>query len=557
MSTPVTGPVAAGNPATVFSVALLGELIGRGVRDIVLCPGARSQALALAAAAWERDGRVRLRVRIDERVAGFLALGIAAETGLPVVIITTSGTAVANLHPAVLEAHHSGIPLVLLTADRPAELRGIGSNQTTDQVGIFGSAIGWVRDVAPPVDGSGAASLARQAHAAATGPPGPVQLNLSFREPLSGSGEGLPALPAYEIATRSSPPPRQIGDAAHTVVIAGHGAGPEAEAFARSLGVPLLAEVSSGSHYGPNLVVAYRRLLDDPEFGGRIERAVVFGHPTLSRQVPAMLSRPQVVVHVVRGITADAYNPGRRAATIDASVVHDGVPDESPDGRAWLGSWVHASRGMLAVEPVPAPDPNERAGDFAREQLAIFREPVTRRMLVEAVWRVTWPHDRLVLGASRLIREADTYVAGKRIPVHANRGLAGIDGTIATAIGIALSSQDAEGGGSSGITRALVGDLTALHDVGALLFGQGEVRPRIQVIVGNDGGGTIFDGLDVAASAPADSFDRVQYTPQSVDMRALATAYGWEYRVARNRGELDEALAASETPTLIEVPLSR
>lgn len=270
-----------------------------------------------------------------------------------------------------------------------------------------------------------------------------------------------------------------------------------------------------------------------------------------------MLSRPQVVVHVVRGITADAYNPGRRAATIDASVVHDGVPDESPDGRAWLGSWVHASRGMLAVEPVPAPDPNERAGDFAREQLAIFREPVTRRMLVEAVWRVTWPHDRLVLGASRLIREADTYVAGKRIPVHANRGLAGIDGTIATAIGIALSSQDAEGGGSSGVTRALVGDLTALHDVGALLFGQGEVRPRIQVIVGNDGGGTIFDGLDVAASAPADSFDRVQYTPQSVDMRALATAYGWEYRVARNRGELDEALAASETPTLIEVPLSR
>jgi 2-succinyl-5-enolpyruvyl-6-hydroxy-3-cyclohexene-1-carboxylate synthase len=569
VSTPAPGPVSVSSPATAFSLALLGELIGRGVRDIVLCPGARSQALALAAAAWEQAGRVRLRVRIDERVAGFLALGIAVETGLPVAIITTSGTAVANLHPAVLEAHHSGVPLVLLTADRPAELRGIGSNQTTDQVGMFGNAIGWVRDVAPPVDSSGAAALAQQAYAAATGTPGPVQLNLSFREPLSGPIEGLPAVPGYEIVEGLSLPPREIGDAAHTVVIAGHGAGPDAEAFARSLGVPLLAEVSSGSHFGPNLVVAYRRLLDDPEFGGRIERAVVFGHPTLSRQIPTILSRPQVVVHVVRGITADAYNPGHRVATIDASVVHVGVPDESPDGRAWLGSWVHASRGMLAVEAMPAPDPNERAGDFAREQLAVFREPVTRRMLVESVWRVTWPHDRLVLGASRLIREADTYVAGKRIPVHANRGLAGIDGTIATAIGIALSSQDAAGGSppgrssgissgsSSGITRVLVGDLTALYDVGALLFGGGEVRPRIQVVVGNDGGGTIFDGLDVASTAPADSFDRVQYTPQSVDLRALATAYGWEYRVARNRGELDGALAASESPTLVEVPLPR
>jgi 2-succinyl-5-enolpyruvyl-6-hydroxy-3-cyclohexene-1-carboxylate synthase len=557
VSTPVTGPVAVGSPATAFSVALIGELIGRGVRDIVLCPGSRSQALALAAAAWERDGTLRLRVRIDERVAGFLALGIAVETGRPVAIITTSGTAVANLHPAVLEAHHSGIPLILLTADRPAELRGIGGNQTTDQVGIFGSAVAWVRDVAPPSDDSQAAALAGEAYAAATRTPGPVQLNLSFREPLSGPVKELPDIREHGFAEEPPQEPRRIPGAAHTVVIAGHGAGPAAEAFARSLGVPLLAEVSSGSHFGPNLVVAYRGLLDDPEFGGRVERAVVFGHPTLSRQVPALLNRPDVLVHIVRGVTADAYNPGHRAASIDTSVTHDGPPDETTEGRNWLGSWVHAGRSILAVDSSPAPASNERAGEFAREQLAVFRQPVSRRMLVESVWRVTWPHDRLVLGASRLIREADMFVAGKRIPVHANRGLAGIDGTIATGIGIALSSQDSDGGSASGITRVLVGDLTALYDVGALLFGGGEVRPRIQVIVGNDGGGTIFDGLEVAATAPADAFDRVQYTPQAVDLRALATAYGWDYRVARNRGELDEALAASETPTLVEVPLPR
>ena len=556
MSNPASGSVPVGSPATEYAVALLGQLIGRGLRDIVLCPGARSQALALAAAAREQQGRVRLRVRIDERVAGFLALGIAVETGLPVAVITTSGTAVANLHPAVLEAHHSGIPLILLTADRPVELRGIGSSQTTDQVGIFGSAVRWVRDVAPPVDSAGAVSLAEEAYAAAIGTPGPVQLNVSFREPLSGPVGELPPIIDSAVAPALPLPGRRIVNSPRTVVIAGHGAGPDAEALARSLGVPLIAEVSSGSRFGPNLVGAYRQLLDDVEFGGRIERAVVFGHPTLTRQVPALLTRPDVVVHVVRGPTSDAYNPGHSAASIDAAVTHDGPADDSPEGRTWLGSWVHSGRSILNGDAMPPPAQDERAGDLAREQLAVFREPVTRRLLVETVWGVTWPHDRLVLGASRLIREADAYVPGKRIPVHANRGLAGIDGTIATAIGIALSSQDADGG-DSGITRVLVGDLTALYDVGALLFGGGEVRPRIQVIVGNDGGGTIFDGLEVAVTAPADSFDRVQYTPQSVDLRALAAAYGWDYRVARNRGELDEALSASDTPTLVEVPLPR
>jgi 2-succinyl-5-enolpyruvyl-6-hydroxy-3-cyclohexene-1-carboxylate synthase len=170
---------------------------------------------------------------------------------------------------------------------------------------------------------------------------------------------------------------------------------------------------------------------------------------------------------------------------------------------------------------------------------------------------VTWPHDRIVFGASRLIREADRVVQGKRIPVRANRGLAGIDGTIATGVGVALASQDGEDAGAAGITRVIVGDLTALHDVGALLFGVGEPRPRIQVIVGNDGGGTIFDGLEVASSAPAEPFDRVLYTPQSVDLRSLAAAYGWDYRIANNRGELDEALAPTPNPTLIEVPLPR
>lgn len=581
-----------GNPATDFSVALVGELVECGVQDIVLCPGSRSQALALAVAAFEEAGLVRLRVRIDERVAGFLALGLAVETRRPVAIITTSGTAVANLHPAVLEARHSGVPLILLTADRPSEMRGIGSNQTTDQLGIFGSAVGWCRDVEAPsstgFDADHPRQLASEAYSTAAGlsaeesqpgTAGPVQLNLAFREPLSGIVGPLPrrestarqparpvdALPVDALPVDALPVDAlRIRRAPNTVVIAGAGAGEGAEAFARALGVPLIAEVSSGSRFGPNLVVAYRALLEAADFGGRIERAFVFGHPTLSRQIPALLLRDGVAVHIVRGHSFEAYNPGRRAASIDAAVSVDDGPDDGPDGatedpvdraqaaRAWLGSWVQAGRRLIEQPAEP-----RSAGSLAQEQLAVFRQPVTRRMLVDAVWRTTWPHDRLVLGASRLIREADYVVPGKKIRVHANRGLAGIDGTIATGIGIALASQDTDDQSAAGITRVLVGDLTALYDVGALLFGTGEPRPRIQVIVGNDGGGTIFDGLEVSASAPQRSFDRVLYTPQSVDLRSLAAAYGWEYRMARNRGELDESLAASALPTIVEVPLPR
>ncbi len=550
------------SPATAFAVALLREFVSLGVRDIVVAPGSRSQALALAAAEFERVGAVRLRVRIDERVAGFLALGLAVETKHPVLVITTSGTAVANLHPAVLEAHHSGVPIIVLSGDRPEALRGVGSNQTTDQPGIFGSAVQRTWDVGAPTGEPGetdaAAQLARDAMAAASGP---VHLNLSFAEPLSSPVvlsdvpvvEPTPVVEPVETPAGSSSAgldklDHQLDHWRRTVVVAGTGAGPRAEEVARELDAPLLAEVASGARFGPNLVVAYRDLLNHSNFGGLVERVVVFGHPTLSREVPALIQRDGVETIVVRGASADDYNPGRRVARfVDGITVEPGGRD-----RSWAGRWVFASRELVGSSDVAANlDPD--AGAHAKAELAAVRTPITRRSLVEAVWRATWPHDRLVLGASRLIREADKVVPGKLIPVHANRGLAGIDGTMSTAIGIALASQDE---GARGTTRVLVGDLTFLHDVGALLFGVGEPRPRIQVIVGNDDGGTIFDGLEVGQDA-GPAFDRVLLTPQHAPVEALATAYGWAYLRATTRGELDQALTAASEPTIIEVPLPR
>ena len=551
------------SPAQVAAVALLEGLVRHGVADLVLSPGARSQALALAAAALDRAGALRLHVRIDERVAGFTALGLAVESGRPVAIVCTSGTAVANLHPAVLEAHHSGVGLIVLTADRPAELRGIGSNQTTVQPGIFGPLLRADWDIAAPVGAPGeaeeAAGLAEVAVRAAA--EGPVHLNLAYREPLSGAielsadlepGEPVRAEPGAGILDL------EPDDA--TVVIAGTGAGPRAEELAMQLGAPLIAEVTSEARFGRHMVAAYREVMRGPH-GEAVGRAIVLGHPTLSREVPALLQRGDVETIVIRTPGVEDYDPGRRARIVDEVRVH-GTPE--PEAvRRWVGGWVAMSRAVLESEEPgdPAPDLSLAVGTesgvraaFAKAELAVLRAPVDRRMLVRALWASTWPHDRLVFGASRLVREADRIVPGKRIPVHANRGLAGIDGTVSTAGGIALAARAAAEDGRVGTTRVLLGDLALVHDAGALLAPLPD-DVRLHVIVGNDDGGTIFDSLEVAGIADPLDFARVMRTSVAVNFAALAAAGGWDYRRVTTRAELADAMTAPEAHLVIEVPL--
>lgn len=549
------------SPASEAAGTLLAELIGRGIRDLVLSPGSRSQALALAAATLHRDGLLRVHVRIDERVAGFTALGIARETRRPVAVVCTSGTAAGNLLPAVMEAFHTGIPLLILTADRPPELRGVGANQATVQPGLFASFVRWQHDAGVPGDadtaGLGANAVDAALGLAGNGIPGiagPVHLNLPYREPLSGAtavtaepGE-LPAVPA-PTATVVSRGPR-------TVVIAGADAGPDAEAVSFDGGWPLIAEVVSGSRFGRLIVRGYRGLLRDPDFGGRIERAIVLGHPTLSREVARLLAKPDVDVIAVRN-GGEALDLNGHTTAAAALAVEPGERD-----RDWLGAWMTASAAATIDLSEAAPDHDGLASEDKSERLSAVRaeldavrRPLDRALLGDAAWRATWPHDRLVFGSSRLVRVADEVVGGKRIPVHANRGLAGIDGTIATATGIALASQ---ADGAPGVTRVLLGDLTFLHDVGALLLPDDEPTPRLQVIVGNDGGGTIFDGLEVAGSAAAEDLDRVFYTPQQVRLESLADAYGWEYVRVTTRSALDQALTSPVArPQIIEVPLER
>lgn len=620
MSREATGPTLSSQLAAV----IIADLVSHGVRDIVVCPGSRSQALALAAAEVESLGRVRLHVRVDERSAAFFALGIARETGLPAPIIVTSGSAVANLMPAVLEAHSARVPMLLLTADRPAELHGVRASQTVwdNMYTLSFSRYSAEVPAAEAADldeylGETIPDVVQAAFAQAVGHvngPGPAHLNIAFRDPLSG-GAGLveaalahrekhPLTPfdagdpgtvaerAELVACEICGPEPDAGEACtherplefdayvhgsdgqtpQAVVIAGSDAGPEAEAFAHAAGLPLLAEPTSRARFGREAVQHWVELLEDPELAQAIELVIVFGNPNLTRHVPRLIERTRTLVvdptgpdGPERGI--ERVNPGRSvwAFALEARVADEYDPRAV---RPWLGQWIVRDRALRAerttvhepdLEAARATGYKERNA-YARAEVAVKREPVTREHLTESLWLATWPHDRLVVASSRLIRVLNRMAAPRNIPVHANRGVAGIDGTIATALGIAQASQSHEDPRqAAGTTRVLIGDLALFHDVGSLaLPPEREGVPRIQLIVGNDGGGTIFDLLEVADTADRAAFDRVMYTPQRVDIEHLAAAYGWGYRRVENRGELEQVFTTPVLgPEIVEVPLAR
>jgi 2-succinyl-5-enolpyruvyl-6-hydroxy-3-cyclohexene-1-carboxylate synthase len=511
-------------------------LVREGVRDVVVAPGSRSAPLAYALAEAEARGEVRLHVRIDERAAGFTALGLSLASLQPVPVVTTSGTAVGELLPAVMEANHAAVQLVVISADRPEELRGTGANQTTVQPGLFGSHVRYAVDVPAGQDPAGALGRGLRAARGTPGAAGPVHLNLAFRDPLfpapgdGGAPAGRPGPAAAGPAAAGPEPapaapvpatlPAPAAGTYRTVVVAGHGAGGYAEAFARAHGLPLLAEPSSNARFGPNAVGPYRLLLDT--VGAGIERAVVFGRPTLSRPVAALLARPQVQTALFMPVPAAWFESGRRRERIITGPEElSAFAGRGPAG--WLQSWLRA----------------DRAAAQALDAVLAGGQELTGFETAAAVWQHT--HGRLVLGSSNTIRDVD--LAGRPQPeaqciVHANRGLAGIDGTTATATGIAL--------GSGRRTRALVGDLTFLHDAGGLLLGDGEAEPDLQLVVLNDAGGGIFSLLEhgEVGSRPryTAAVERLFGTPHQVGIAQLAAAYGLGYRLVEERAQLEPVL---------------
>jgi 2-succinyl-5-enolpyruvyl-6-hydroxy-3-cyclohexene-1-carboxylate synthase len=489
---------------------VVSALVRGGVREVVLAPGSRSAPLAFAVDDAAGAGLLRLHTRIDERTAAFLALGLAKVSGAPAAVLCTSGTAVANLHPAVLEAHHAGVPLVAVTADRPARLRGTSANQTTVQPGLF-----------PGVE---CLDLAAGDAVPVPGREHPLHLNVQLDEPLvpaaawsDGLPEPPPAPPRDPVAERGPAVP--VPGGGPTVVVAGDDAGPPARILAERAGWPLLAEPSSGSRTGEAAVRCYRLLLDGP-LGARVRRVVVYGHPTLSRPVSRLLARDDVEVWARREGGADLARPFAVDRDFDA------LDAPAADDTGWSEEWQAADAALSRrLDALLADEPGLTPHEVAR-----------------AVARALPPEGLLVVGASNPVRDLDLvvprYRVGDRRKVLANRGLSGIDGTVSTAVGAALGRP------RSSRALALVGDVTFLHDATGLVLGPREARPDLTVVVVNDDGGSIFAGLEQGAPEHAARYDRLFGLPHGVDLAALCAASRTPHLPVGSLPGLEQALAS-------------
>ena len=525
---------------TAFACALVDELVRGGVRTAVVSPGSRSAPIALALA---DDDRVRVEVVLDERTAGFVAIGIGQVTAMPAVVLTTSGTATANLHPAVLEAHHADVPMIVLTADRPPELRGVGAPQTIEQVGLYGPATRWAAEAEVPVDRPGAPAawraLAARAVLEATGVrPGPVHLDLPLREPLvptgeplvpaPGRGDGAPWLdgPIRDVA----PEPDAVGalvarvrDHRRGFLVLGPGARVDpavVDSFAAAAGWPVLADPTGAAGKGPGVGTVEALVRHAPAAADAPSTWIRIGAVPTIRVVAEWLDRARGALIDGAGVRRD---PG---ASVDQLVVGDPsrtlrmvvaaleLPRRSTDG--WPERWHERDRTARS------------AIDATLDAAERCTEPRVARDVVASL-----PADAALLVASSMpIRDVATFARPRPdVTVYANRGVNGIDGFAGTALGIAMTH--------TGPTVALGGDLAFLHDLGGLVAAAGRTPDLVFVVVDNGGGG-IFSFLPQAALP--EHFETLFGTAPAVDVGAVAAGFGLPVVEVRSPDELVPSL---------------
>ncbi len=525
------------NPSTALAAVVVDELVRNGVVRFVVAPGSRSAPLALAVAA---HADAELHVEVDERSAGFFALGIGRETGRPAAVLTTSGTAAVNLHPAIVEADSGRVPLVALTADRPPELHDVGANQTIDQRWLFGRSVRWSTVLGPAEDRPEANAWWRsaicRAVAETTGSlPGPVHLDLAFREPLvplTDDGRTVAEVFSSPTAGRAdgrpwtahaSPPipvvalPREFVAVDRGLVVAGDlgpvpGAATVVDEVAARLGWPLVAEPTLGARPAQTITTA-SHLLAHPGFveTHRPEAVLVVGRAVLDRHVAAVVAQSEVVV-------ADPWgwpDPGRRAVRMVTGLPEVALP-VPPRRGGWRRSWLEAERVV------------RRSLDAA---LDTFDRPTEPRVARD-VGASLGGGDRLVVASSMPVRDLDRFMVPGPVRIHANRGASGIDGFVSTVLGVAAAHE--------GRTVGLAGDLAMLHDASGFLV---ERRPAgVFVVVNNDGGG-IFSFLPQARFP--EHFEELFGTPHGRSFRVLAHLYGLGHRSIDAPGATVEAVEAA------------
>ncbi len=541
-------------PSVDTASAILASLDALGLTHVLYCPGSRSApfAYALEAGAFSGDARAVL----DERGAGFMAVGLARTGALPAIVVT-SGTAVAELAPAVLEASHARLPLLVVSADRPGELRGVGASQATDQSRLFGTHVRAQVDLEPQEASTTLVGHLTRCVAAAcgapTGTPGPVQINVAFRDPLtpaspasasaSGDEAGASFVPRPTRVLPASPVSARwedvVGSAAAGLIVAGEGASPRAREWSRASGFPLLAEPASGA-WADGGVTPFEQSLVASSLGREVDTVVVTGRPTLSRPIHALLARPDV-----RVILVDPHAPWVDISGNASVVVADLEPAREPI-RAAQAEW--ASRVRDAAR-----DADERIDSL----LAAGSGRTTLDLARAVAVSTSGP---LVLGASNPVRAFDLAVPTlEGRVVHSNRGQAGIDGTIATAVGIAVGAGYAGEASASagGRVTAVMGDLTACHDASSLALAAA-ARAHLDIIVADDRGGGIFATLEHGRATTPEAYDRWFGVAQEVDYEALASAYRLAFARVDNPAQLARVLETPQAgPRLVHVPVER
>lgn len=561
---PDAAPLGPADVQATCCATLVDEWVRCGVAHAVVAPGSRSTPLALALA---DDERIVVHVHHDERAAGFVALGIGAATGHPAVVLVTSGTAAAELHPAVVEAHQASVPMVVATADRPPELQQVGAPQTIDQVHLFSRAVRWFAE--PGVPDAAARhtwrSLAARAVAEATtgaGGPGPVHLNLAFREPLVGTPGPLPPGRADGTRHHTTVGRRSVVDEAgierlltllaveRGLVVAGAGCGDPDRvlAVAEALGWPVLADPRSGCRTEhPAAVAAADAIVRHDPSAERLrpEAVLHLGAPPASKVLEGRLAEWGAIEVGVDG-HGRWFDPGHRRAHVlqaDPGAVLDALLDAlggAPAGRgAWLDAWSAA----------------EAAAQAAIDEVLDRHDEPTEPGVARSLVRALPVGASLVVSSSMPVRDLEWYGGPQRdLRVLANRGANGIDGVVSTAVGVALAEAPV------GLpTAVLVGDVALLHDANALLGLAGRGVDLTIVVVDNDGGG-IFSFLPQAAQLDHERFEQLFGTPHGVDLAALAAAHGIVTVEPATAHDVPTAIAASIGAggvRLVRVPTDR
>lgn len=612
-------PAVLGSPATLLARAVVASLVEAGVKRVVISPGSRNAPLTYALADAAQAGYLQLRVVVDERSAAFVALGASRSDWLheglarPAVAVMTSGSAVANAHPAVVEADAAGVPLIILSADRPHALVNTGASQTTVQTGIFGAATRYQADLGDTNASVAVANQVRRAVAAASGrlslDPGPVHLNVRLAPPLAPAApwqvphlepkthwlrarkpleEQLNGVTVSQVGCRLGLDPARRG-----VIVVGDNDDAELAHFAASLahawGWPLLAEPTSLVRTDANAVAAYSALLaggDGAQLSQEIEQLLVVGHPTLTLPISALLAREDIyqVVLTNRARWSDVSGCAAYVTTLEQALSSLNTPDVSADAGASGDAGTGAGVGVGGnVGGVAGAGVGGSAGKNALPTLWLQRwlqagqqqlnaTSVTKAaQMALTTWQATSQYEShsqstaihsdslensvtLMAASSMTIRYLDAGLpAGKQLkkmpgPVVANRGLAGIDGTISTAVGLAWASGQP--------VRVIIGDLAAAHDLTGLVKAVTETEVDLQVIVLDDHGGKIFSGLEYGASELSNYFPRFFTTAQQVDFAQAAAAFGAHVSVIDDVDGLQSLLSKTiEGRSLVHVKL--